>query len=182
MRFYPSSRREKEKNIWNSGRFQEKVKQIHWGEVLSSLAESGIEFVIVGGAALSLHGISRTTLDIDIKISSKEDNIRKLINALTGTGLKLDNEDFSLLISKPELLYEQCISFSIPEGPQIVDVFLDSPGDFKNLLENSVEIRIGNAEIHVASLENIRKMKIEIGRPIDLADVALIDEFLKLAP
>ena len=29
---------------------------------------------------------------------------------------------------------------------------------------------------------HIRKMKIEIGRPIDLADVALIDEFLKLSP
>ncbi|MCX6985326.1 MAG: nucleotidyl transferase AbiEii/AbiGii toxin family protein [Lentisphaerae bacterium] len=158
------------------------MKQIHWEDVLSSLAESGIEFVIIGGAALSLHGISRTTLDIDIKISSKEGNIRELISALSGIGLTLDNEDFTLLINNPELLYGQCISFSIPEGLQVVDVFLERPGDFRSLLESSVKIRIGNADIHVASLENIRKMKIEIGRPIDLADVALIDEFLKLSP
>ncbi len=155
---------------------------MNWKNVLKTLAESGIEFVIIGGAALSLHGIPRTTLDIDIKISAKEGNIRELISTLSGKGLKLDTEDFSLLINKPELLYGQCISFSIAEGLQIIDVFLESPGDFRNLLESSVKIRIGNADIHVASLENIRKMKIEIGRPIDLADVALIDEFLKLSP
>ena len=158
------------------------MEHMRWEKVLKALAESGIEFVIIGGAALSLHGIPRTTLDIDIKISAKEGNIRELINSLSGMGLKLDNEDFSLLIGNPELLYEQCISFSIPEGLQIVDVFLDSPGDFNKLLESSVKIKIDHSDIHVASLENIRKMKIEIGRPIDLADVALIDEFLKLSP
>ncbi len=153
------------------------MKQIHWGEVLNSLAGSGMEFVIIGGAALSLHGISRTTLDIDIRISAKEGIIRKLISTLSDIGLKLDSDDFSLLIDKPELLYGQCISFSVQDGPQIVDVFLDNPSDFSHLLKSSVKMRIGNYDIRLASLDNIRKMKIETGRPIDLADVALIDEF-----
>jgi len=157
------------------------VKQIHWAEVLDSLAGAGMEFVIIGGAALSLHGISRTTLDIDIKISAKEGNIRKLINSLSGMGLKLDNDDFAPLIDKSELLYGQCISFSVPKGPQIVDVFLDSPSDFKDLLKGSVKIKIKGNDVRVASLDHIRKLKIEAGRPIDLADVALIDEFKKLS-
>ena len=182
MKSYPSSRMQKERNIWNSERLQDKVKQIHWKEVLNSLAGAGMDFVIIGGAALSLHGISRTTLDIDIKISAKEGNIRKLISALCEMGLKLDNEDFSLLIDKPELLYGQCISFSVPKGPQIVDVFLDNPEDFKKLLKSSAKIKIGHSSIHIAALNNIRKMKLDIGRPIDLADVALIDEFMKLSP
>ena len=156
------------------------MKQIHWAEVLNSLAGAGMEFVIIGGAALSLHGISRTTLDIDIRISAKETNIRKLISALFDMGLKLDNEDFTLLIDKPELLYGQCISFSVPKGPQIVDVFLDSPSDFKDLVKGSVKLKIKGNDVRVASLDHIRKLKVETGRPLDLADVALIDEFKKL--
>ena len=155
-------------------------EKTNWQSYLKSLSEIEVDFVIIGGSALSLYGIPRTTIDVDIQISAKEDNIRRLICGLEKSGLKLENEDFLPLTRIPELLYGQCISFSIPNGPQIIDVFLEAPNDFAELLKTSKKIKFGDFNLRVADLSEIRRMKIEVGRPIDLADIALIDEFWEL--
>jgi hypothetical protein len=55
-------------------------------------------------------------------------------------------------------------------------------GVLKSLAGYGMEfVIIGNSDIHLASLDNIRKMKLDIRYPIDLADVALIDEFNDLS-
>ncbi|MFZ2653955.1 MAG: hypothetical protein WAX69_03500 [Victivallales bacterium] len=151
-----------------------------WQSFLKSLSEIEVDFVIIGGSALTLYGIPRTTIDVDIETSAKEDNIRRLIHGLEKAGLKLDNEDFLPLVMKPELLYGQCLSFSIPNGPQLIDVFLEEPKIFTELLRSSQKIKFGDFNLQVADLSEIRRMKLEVGRPIDLADVALIDEFLEI--
>jgi len=155
-------------------------KKTDWQSFLKSLSEIKVDFVIIGGSALTLHGIPRTTIDVDIQISSKEDNIRRLIHGLEKSGLELDDDDFLPLVSRAELLYGQCISFSVPDGPQIIDVFLEAPNEFAGLLKSSRRIRFGGFHLQVAALSEIRRMKIEAGRPRDLADVALIDEFLEI--
>lgn len=152
-----------------------------WQSFLKSLSKIKVDFVIIGGSALTLYGIPRTTIDVDIQISAKEDNIRILIHGLEKSGLKLENEDFLPLLSRSELLYGQCISFSIPDGPQIIDVFLEDPKDFTEILKTSRKIKFADFYLRVADLFEIKKMKMEIGRPIDLADVALIDEFMELS-
>lgn len=156
-------------------------EKINWQSFLKSLSEIEVDFVVIGGSALTLHGIPRTTIDVDIQISSKEDNIRCLISGLEQSGLKLENEDFLPLIGRPDLLFGQCISFSIPDGPQIIDVFLEDPKDFNEILKTSRKIKFADFYLRVADLFEIKKMKMEIGRPIDLADVALIDEFMELS-
>lgn len=155
-------------------------EKIDWQSFLKSLSEIEVDFVIIGGSALTLYGIPRTTIDVDIQISAKEENIRHLIHGLEKSGLKLESDDFLPLICRAELLYGQCISFSIPGGPQIIDVFLEDPKDFNKLLKSSKEIKFADFKLKVADLNEIRRMKLEIGRPIDLADIALIDEFLEL--
>jgi hypothetical protein len=155
-------------------------EKINWQSFLKSLSEIEVDFVVIGGSALTLHGIPRTTIDVDIQISSKEDNIRCLISGLEQSGLKLENEDFLPLIGRPDLLFGQCISFSIPDGPQLVDVFLEDPKEFSRLLCSSQKIKFRNFYLRVADLIEIRRMKVDVGRPIDLADIALIDEFLEL--
>ena len=39
---------------------------LNWPEILKKLAETEFDFLVVGGGALALHGIPRTTLDLDI--------------------------------------------------------------------------------------------------------------------
>lgn len=54
-------------------KIEEKIKK-----VLKNFIKEEIEFYIVGGMALVLYGIPRTTLDIDIVIPSFKDIIFKI--------------------------------------------------------------------------------------------------------
>jgi hypothetical protein len=160
---------------------KESKEKNSWKDFLKSLSGIDSDFVLIGGAALNLHGIPRMTIDIDIMIPLYGDNVSRLVDYLKKAGLCLDDEDFIPLLGRPDLLYGQCISFSIPGGSQIVDVFLEKPADFKILLKSSETMEFDGFSLRVATLKDIRKMKLEVGRAIDRADVALIDEFLELA-
>ena len=52
-------------------------------KVCSLLNEAGARYLIVGGQAVILHGLVRTTEDVDILIEATEENARKVWEALT---------------------------------------------------------------------------------------------------
>ncbi len=49
----------------------------------SLLNRHGARYLVVGGHALILHGLVRTTEDVDILIEESEDNYRRIITALS---------------------------------------------------------------------------------------------------
>ena len=51
-------------------------------KVCSLLNEAGARYLVVGGQAVILHGLVRTTEDVDILIEVSEDNARKVWEAL----------------------------------------------------------------------------------------------------
>lgn len=55
-------------------------------KLLVTLAEGGVEFVIVGGVAVTLHGYVRLTEDVDILIESSPSNVQRLLDSLAGYG------------------------------------------------------------------------------------------------
>jgi hypothetical protein len=50
--------------------------------VCRSLTREGVRYLLIGGFAVILHGLVRTTKDIDLLLDPSEDNIRKLKRAL----------------------------------------------------------------------------------------------------
>ena len=50
--------------------------------LLRALADSGVEFILVGGAAATAHGAARLTLDIDVVYRRTLENVRRLAAAL----------------------------------------------------------------------------------------------------
>ena len=66
-------------------------------EFVALLNAHGVEYLIVGGYAMALHGRPRNTGDLDVWIASNPDNARKLLNALEAFGfggLGLTQADF----------------------------------------------------------------------------------------
>ena len=68
-------------------------------KLLVILAEGGVEFVVVGGVAVILHGYVRLTEDVDILIESSHANVRRFLDALAdygeGFARELSQEDFT---------------------------------------------------------------------------------------
>jgi len=50
--------------------------------MLLALSEHDVDFVIIGGFALSAHGVIRGTKDIDVMPDPRPENIRRLAMAL----------------------------------------------------------------------------------------------------
>ncbi len=159
---------------------EEKPNVDSWLELLDQLMMRRIDFVIVGGAAMALHGLPRATLDLDIYLPSTRSAITELFQALVEqTGLVTGQMSILGLLDKCDLLYGQWITFSIPNGPDLIDVFLENPDNYGLLKSNANAIELREKQVRIASIEQLRVMKQDCGRPIDLADVALLDELVK---
>lgn len=70
-----------------------------FAKLLALLAEGGVEFVLVGGLAVTLQGYVRFTEDVDILIEDDEANVSRLLSALAdygeGFAKELAVEDFT---------------------------------------------------------------------------------------
>ncbi len=151
-----------------------------WQKLLKNLIDSKLEFFLVGGAGLVLHGLPRTTLDADIYIPANSKNF-KIVFELLCDDLSLISENISLRnhYNNVKLFVGQWFSFA-NDDIDIIDVYLDEPENFYSLLNKCDKINFMGRDINVLSLLEIKKMKKVAGRPLDLADIALIDEILEI--
>jgi hypothetical protein len=147
-------------------------------KILKVFAAKKIPFVIVGGASLALHGIPRSTLDIDIVVPAEADTIARLFSAIQHTGLLSRDRYIVTLIHRPHLLIGQWMTLQDKRGMEFIDIFFESERRFNLLLKRAKKIKGIKFNFYIASLDDIAKMKKKSGRAIDLADIVLIREKL----
>ena len=58
-------------------------------EIFKKFNELKIDYLIVGGLAVNLHGVPRMTYDIDIMIKLEKKNISKIVKQLIEWGYRL---------------------------------------------------------------------------------------------
>jgi len=149
-----------------------------WHKIIKKFNQSKLDYVLVGGAALVIHGLPRSTLDIDIYIPAKKEILNKLFNIAKSLGLKSEQKSILKISHSPNLFVNQWVCFSY-KGQDILDVFLASEKEFNKLYKTSEQRKDKTISIRVACLKDIIGMKKNSGRPIDLADIELIKEIKK---
>ncbi|MBU4590709.1 MAG: nucleotidyltransferase family protein [Candidatus Omnitrophica bacterium] len=147
-------------------------------KILKPLTAGKIPFVIVGGAAIALHGIPRTTLDIDIVVPAESGTVNKLFSIIGKAGFFSSDKYIAGIMDRPDLLIGQWITLQDKNGYELVDVFFENSKEFKALLKRSEKVKGAKFNFYIASLRDLEKMKKISGRPIDLADIVLIREKL----
>ena len=145
-------------------------------KVLKLLAAEKIPLVIVGGAAIALHGIPRATLDIDIVVPAKADTAGKLFSVMQNKGLLSRDKYIFSIIDRPHLLIGQWVTLQDKSGMEFIDIFFESEKGFDRLLKRAKKIKGASFNFYIASLNDLEKMKKISARAIDLADIVLIKE------
>ena len=56
-------------------------------ELLQLLTDAGVDYVLVGGLAVQLHGYMRSTFDIDLVLAMNDDNLTRFIDVAKQHGL-----------------------------------------------------------------------------------------------
>jgi hypothetical protein len=141
-------------------------------DLLRSLVDSGVEFVVVGAYALSFHGAPRASGDIDVFVKPSPDNAARVWRALLAFGAPLSatgvvQTDFE----KPDLVYQ----IGLP--PRRVDVLTSISGvSFEEAWTSREPAMIEGRTIHFIGRAMFVRNKLAAGRPKDLADAARLGQ------
>lgn len=154
-------------------------RPVEFERVIAALNESGVDYLIVGGVAVVLHGVGRLTADLDVVVDLERDAALKAMTSLEALGYQPRPPVEIKQFAEPELRQQwietkgmQVFSLWDPKGElPVLDVFVNYPLDFSKLLDESVEVDIGGLKTRIASVEHLMAMKSGTGREKDERDI-----------
>ncbi|MGB5749183.1 MAG: hypothetical protein WBM69_19535 [Desulfobacterales bacterium] len=137
-------------------------------EMLQSLLDQKVEFIIVGAYALAAHGFPRATGDMDVWIKPNEKNSKKVYKVLARFGAPI-NEIREDEFSQPGLI------FQIGVVPRRIDIITKIDAvEFDEADSDKIFVDIDDLKIPVLSIDKLIKNKMATGREKDLLDAKLL--------
>ena len=156
---------------------KEQEEFLYEGE-LRALSAAKINYAVCGGAAVVMFGFTRMTIDLDLIVSLKKDNLSKLYDTLSQLGYKT-----RVPVGKDEFIQKEILAKLAKEKNMKVLSFYDPKDSFKTIdigvnLPNTDEIlkrkkfiKAGNFNIPIIFIDDLIKMKKDLARPKDIIDV-----------
>lgn len=139
-------------------------------EFLQLLNSKRIEYLVVGGYAVALHGYPRATGDIDIWIAISKDTAHKTVEALKEFGFDSPELKESLFLKK-----EKNIRMGNP--PLRIEILTSIDGvEFTACYEKKKTVTIDGIKINFISLKDLKKNKKASARYQDLADIENLEK------
>jgi len=132
-------------------------------DLIKLLAESDVEFVLVGGLAVALHGYPRMTMDVDVVLAMDDKNLRRFIDAAKAAGLQPTIPVPIEALAQPELIEQWhrekgMLAFSLrsPEAQAtVIDILVRPVVPYAALRDAAVLIDTGPYRIPVASIDHL---------------------------
>lgn len=145
--------------------------------ILRTLAEHEVDYVLIGGLAVQTHGHVRTTNDADLLPSPEPTNLERLARALRALDARVLNPGQEGMEIDARMLPRATIwQFATRDGG--IDVIHETPGGgpYPELRSRALRVMLGDIEVPVVGIDDLIRMKLARGRPIDLADVAALTD------
>lgn len=156
-------------------------------DVLVLLRDVGVRHVIVGGTAVILHGVPRTTADLDLVVEDDPANLQRLVSVMNRLGYRPRAPVESSELCDPaarrawvEDKGMRAFTFMLPDHPlSDIDILIDSPLSYEELSRTAERIDAGGLVLVIASIEHLIEMKRVAGRPQDVADADALRRLLE---
>jgi hypothetical protein len=152
--------------------------------LLGLLQEQGVDFVLVGGLAVQLHGYMRMTYDIDLVLAMNDDNLERFIEVAKSKGLApvipvpIDSLKNASLIDQWNR-EKGMLAFALREpsvAGSVIDVLVRPDVSFERLSADAVIAEFMGKRIRIASIEHLLDMKRIANRPKDQLDIAALEK------
>lgn len=135
--------------------------------VLQALEDEGVEYVLVGGAAMNVLGLVRATEDADIFLRPTASNIEALKRALRSV---FDDPSIAE-ISEEDLIGDYpAVRYFPPKGDLYLDLLTRLGSTFQYTDLEFDEVVRDSVPIRVATPKTLFNMKIDTVRAIDRQD------------
>lgn len=138
-------------------------------ELMASFEKNDVEYVLIGGIAIILHGFTRNTQDIDLFVNPKDENIIKLRKSLLEV---FDDEEIN------EITYSELEKYPViryvAESGFVIDIITGIGEKFKFEDLNSEMKIIDGIKIKLADIKTLYKLKEQTYREIDQLDLKFL--------
>ncbi len=155
----------------------------HIPAILQAMKDAGVEFVLVGGFAVQLHGFVRSTIDLDIVLAMDDANLGKFIDVAKQFGLApiipVPIESLKNAAQIDQWHREKgMLTFALREpqvGGSVIDVLVRPEVTFDTLKKDAVVAQLFGRAVMVASIDHLLVMKRAANRPKDRLDIDALE-------
>jgi hypothetical protein len=151
-------------------------------DLLTRLADAEIDFVIVGGLAMQMHGYGRQTYDVDIALAMDDRNLEKFVSLASELELRpvIPEKLESLKDAKQLDTWHKdkgMVAFALRgSGDLILDILIRPVVEFTKLRANAVRKSLLGRSFRVAGLDDLLLMKQAAARPKDQIDIIALEK------
>jgi len=156
--------------------------------IFKELNANNVNYIVIGGIAVNLHGFNRATADLDIVVSLKDDELAKFVTVVKKMGMiprvPVKIEDLADQKKRSEWINEKNMLVFTVYHPQnsteSIDVMIDNAERFDGFLSRKVLMKVGEVDIPVISIPDLIYLKEKAGRGRDMIDVQALRKILEL--
>ena len=136
-----------------------------FSEFLKLLNAHNVEYLLIGGFAVAMHGYPRTTADMDVWVSRQRSNAERLVACLREFGF--DTPELTVdLFDDPNRIIR------MGEAPLRIEILTAIDGvEFESCVARAQTTTVDGSIIPVISLEDLKVNKRASGRAKDLDDL-----------
>jgi predicted nucleotidyltransferase len=150
--------------------------------ILQRLTAAGVDFVVIGGIAVILHGFPRLTRDLDVAFAPDPVNLEALGEVLVRLDARLRGvgDDVPFVPDAQTLERIQLLTLETSAGWLDVHRSIHGGPDYDRLRERAERVNLGDFSIMLASIDDLIAMKQAARRPVDLADIEALESIRRL--
>ena len=152
--------------------------------LVEALSGGRVEYIVIGGVAMVLHGSARTTQDFDICYERAPANLQALAAALAPFHPRLRGAPAGLPFRLDAPTLRSGLNFTLSTDFGDLDLLCEvtGVGGYRDMIHEAIWMDIYGQRVAVMGLGSLERAKRSAGRLKDLADLAEIEEIKRRRP
>jgi hypothetical protein len=147
------------------------VDELH--AIAAALEGAGVRYAVCGGVAVTIHGATRSTKDIDLLLSSED--LPRALEAIRPLGYAFPAFPMVFDEGTDHERHVQRVS-KLADGRHLVLDLLLTEASLRGLMDDSVVVDLPQGRLRVVSRRALVHMKRLAGRPQDRADLQKLEQ------
>jgi len=149
--------------------------------LITLLTEGGVEFIIIGGVAATIHGSAHITVDLDLLYRRTPENIENLAAALAPIRPYLRGAPEGLPFRLDAATMHRGLNFTLQTTLGDLDLLgeVAGGGTYDRVLPEAETALLDGRQFRCVSLRRLIAMKRAAGRPKDLNVIAELEALLE---
>jgi hypothetical protein len=145
--------------------------------LITNLSDAGVEFIIVGGVAGTIHGAARATADLDVVYRRTPENMARLVRAIAALSPYPRGAPPGLPFTFDERTMKFGVNFTLKTSLGLIDLLgeITGGGAYDALIPFTATGDVHSRSCRYLQLEKLIAVKRAAGRPKDFEAIAELE-------